>query len=218
MNRDRLPEEQPQPPSPGPAEKEEGAAVQWDGSEAEMVPDEDAEEYEDDYAAVKLTYTLSDQEWYRALLAQKLPKKRGICLWAVRVLLLAGAFALFAAFLRLSQPAFLAAGILCLAAEVATILPYAWLLWQAGKRQDYLPYTLKIYPDEIEVSHGRDAYTVPLDESRVREEKYGLLLIYRAQTYIEKGAVLVLPLRSVEPGMLADVEAIVRAGTNRRKP
>ena len=216
MNSDRIPEEQSQPPGLETPEEDEDA-VKWDGSEAQMVPDEDAEEYEDDYAAVKLTYTLTEREWYRALLTQKLPRKRVAALWIVRVLLIAGAAGFFAAFASLLQGGFLAGGIVCLLAEILTALPYFLIARQAKKRRDDLPYTLKVYPDEIEVSHGQEAYTIPLDESHVREEKHGLLLIYRGLNYIEQGDVLVLPLRSVEPGMLADVEAIVRAGTNRRR-
>lgn len=219
MNSDRIPEEQSQPPGLETPEEDEDA-VKWDGSEAQMVPDEDAEEYEDDYAAVKLTYTLTEREWYRALLIQKLPRKRVAALWIVRAVLIAAAAGCFTAFANLLQGGFLAGGIVCLIVDILilTALPYFLIARQAKKRRDDLAYTLKIYPDEIDVSHGEETYEIPLDESHFREEKHGLLLIYRALNYIEQGDVLVLPLRSVEPGMLADVEAIVRAGTNRRKP
>ena len=36
--------------------------IEWDGSEAELVPDEDAEEFEDNFAGIKLSYVLKEDE------------------------------------------------------------------------------------------------------------------------------------------------------------
>ena len=45
--------------------------IEWDGSEAELVPDEDAEEFEDNFAGIKLSYVLKEDEIYDALRSSK---------------------------------------------------------------------------------------------------------------------------------------------------
>ena len=41
--------------------------IEWDGSEAELVPDEDAEEFEDNFAGIKLSYVLKEDEIYKKI-------------------------------------------------------------------------------------------------------------------------------------------------------
>ncbi len=50
--------------------------IEWDGSEAELVPDEDAEEFEDNFAGIKLNYVLKEDEIYDALRSSKVIKVR----------------------------------------------------------------------------------------------------------------------------------------------
>ncbi len=198
-------------------EKDPEEEIQWDGSEAEMVPDEDAEEFEEDHTAIKLTYTLRPREWYLGLLTQKLPKRKRALLWVLRVVLVGLAVCAFWAASVSGTAALVVLGVLCLVGFCATGAPYAWLSHLANVRTETDPYTLKIYPEELEVSHSGAVYTLPLDGTCTLERAHGLLLLYRGIRYIEKSPLLILPLRSVEPGMLPDVEAVLCAGTRRRE-
>ena len=49
------------------SDPEEEDAVQWDGSEAQLVADEDAAEYEEQQTGVQLSYILTEQELLEAL-------------------------------------------------------------------------------------------------------------------------------------------------------
>ena len=211
-------EEQIKPPSSeDEKEKDTEEEIEWDGSEAEMVPDEDAEEFEEDHTAIKLSYTLRTREWYLGLLAQKLPKRKRALLWLLRIVLLLLAAAAFWGAAQGSAAVLIVLGILLLLGFCATGIPYLWISHLAKTRTDKAPYTLKLYPEELEVAHGGEERTLPLDGTCTLERAHGLLLLYSGIRYIEKSPLLILPLRSVEPGMLPDVEAVLCAGTRRRE-
>jgi hypothetical protein len=65
----------------------------------------------------------------------------------------------------------------------------------------------------IEGEHSGKMVEFPLDGTIACEFYKGLALIHFDREYIG-GSLLILPLRSVEPGVLADVEAILRSGTH----
>ena len=50
---------------------------EWDGSEAELVSDDDAEEYEIPETGIKLSYSLSSDEMYKCLYHSRLYKTKG---------------------------------------------------------------------------------------------------------------------------------------------
>ena len=49
----------------------------WDGSESELVADDDAEEYEIPETGIKSTYSLTENEMYKCLYHSRLYKTKG---------------------------------------------------------------------------------------------------------------------------------------------
>lgn len=213
MSNRKTEEETIQPPEPE-TQEDDGDSIRWDGSEAEMVADEDAEEYEETKTAIKISYRLTDDEVCHAFVhAGMTPKRRTLLL----VLAVAAFVCSIVSFVLYGmQPAFgsLASGILlCAAGIVVLVLPWFSIRKHAKRANDHGEYTLKIYPDMIEGEHSGKMVEFPLDGTIACEFYKGLALIHFDREYIG-GSLLILPLRSVEPGVLADVEAILRSGTH----
>ena len=191
---------------------EKGEPPQWDGSEAELVADEDAAEYEEQHTGIKLSYVLTRQEIYEALRLSGVYKHTGKRLAAESVVL----FVIFLAFLlsglvqgrqgenllRLSVLCLLLIGILWL-------VPWYGLNARAKTLADGKKISLEIFPDIVQIGKGAGYWEIPLDGSAQ------IAFLPQSMALHFEDKLLIIPLRSVEPAVLPEVHAMLVAGTER---
>lgn len=212
MSDKRTEEETVQPPEPE-ALEENDATVRWDGSEAEMVADDDAEEYEETKTAVKIRYQLKDDEVCRAFVHTSMTKKRQVLLGTLTTVAFIFSIVSFVLYrIQFASSSIMFGFLFAAVGIVVLVLPWFSIRKHAQDANDHSEYTLKIYPDMIEGEHSGKMLEIPLDGTSTCEFYKGLVLLHFGREYIG-GSLLIFPLRSVEPSILADVEAILRSGT-----
>lgn len=190
-------------------EEEQGRQVEWDGSEAELVADEDAAEYEEQKTGIKLKYALKSGEIFTALWKTQLTQTRiSIVAFAVVVCLFSAVvFSVQYTFARDSKYIMLA-GLCLVLIFVLLWTPYARIRAQAKEKADGHEVRMKIYPDQIEMGREETRWEIPLDGSVRRMVFKDLILLY-----IDDGNLVILPIRCIEPAVLPEVQAMLFAGT-----
>lgn len=197
-------EEESQDDKPDPHESD------WDGTESEFVEDDDAEEYEEKYSGIKLSYSLKREEIISCLKHVGFNKNSGtrqiveLCLLAILVVMF---FVMYSATgLRTNL---VLAGFAILAMVLLLIVPAISLNINAEKMTTGRQLDVEIYPDSIEVYSGSSKWEIPMDGSSQFEEYGKMLLVYMPQEKI-----FIIPIRAIEPDFLADVQAMIVAGTS----
>jgi hypothetical protein len=192
----------------GKAKKSNGSI--WDGTESELVLEEDAREYEGEVTGIKISYRLKHCEVEEFLkysdFYKRSSKKQTRAFIAEGIVLLF----LFVQFLVTRD-------VLCLWLMFVPLLALLGV-WIAPKmilrnisEKLYAgdKYDVEVFPDKIEViCNGVVKKEFPFDGS-IRSEVN--------QTYIavcsKTGEALVIPIRAIEPDFLFDVQAMIIAGT-----
>lgn len=181
----------------------------WDGTESEFVEDDDAEEYEEKYSGIKLSYTLKREEIIACLKHVGYYKTGGtrqiveMCLLTVLAVMFFIMYSVTASAVNLVLGAATVLGIALILAVPMISLNVNAEKMTTGKQLD-----VQIYPDNIEVYSGESKWEIPMDGSSQFEEYGKMLLVYMPQEKI-----FIIPLRAIEPDFLADVQAMVVAGT-----
>lgn len=183
--------------------------IEWDGSEAELVPDEDAEEFEDNFAGIKLSYVLKEDEIYDALRSSKSyrsAQKRLIAESIISCIMSGVFFAMFAIQMNWLTLIF---AILCLILA-AVIWPAAWynIKKNAKRLTSGEEVQMEIYPSLIEMGKAGQKWVIPLDGTVKCRKTNHLFVLQTDPTHIT-----ILPMRCIEPSVLPDVEAIILSGT-----
>lgn len=188
-------------------DEEEG----WDGSEAELVADEDAAVYEDVQTGIRVNYVLRWREIYRCLKGMGYIKTTGTRAVIETVILAAAAvLCLINWFTSHTAEALTLAVVCILLIAVVWVAPELGLRSQAKKRADGREFSLEIYPDAITVEHAGDEWEIPLDGETGCAQYGNHLVLSRERKMV------ILPLRCVEPGVLPEVQAMIMAGTTPR--
>lgn len=188
---------------------EEEEEFEWDGSEAELVADEDAAEYEEQNTGIQLKYTLRQDEVYAALMKMQYTQQRIALTAAAVVLGILSAALSFLNFYRLKEGQVLAFGILCLVLVVLILwLPAARNRMRAKSLASGKEILMTVYPDHVEMGQGETGWEFQLDGSCGRDVARDLLLLY-----IDGENTVILPLRCIEPAVLPEVQAMLYAGT-----
>lgn len=184
-------------------------SVQWDGSEAELVTDTEAEEYEEQYTGIKLKYILNREEILSSIKHGKIGNNsRKNLIYHTILLSIVSIFAVLSYAIK--------GNILNLFIGIAGVI-FITVLWivseRATKRIANSMFSEKtmyveIYPDNIVV--GRDGFEmeIPLDGTSKFEEYDNMFIIYPP-----KSDILVIPLRTVEPDVIPEIQAMLLAGT-----
>lgn len=192
--------------------------VEWDGSEAELVPDEDAEEFEDNFAGIKISYVLKEEEIYDALRASKSYQraKKRLIVESIIACIMAGVF--FVMF-GIESTSIYSVGVNWLTLSFAVIcLILSVIIWpsaryslhkNAKRLANNEEIQMEIYPALIEMGRDMDKWVIPLDGTVACKKTNHLFVL---QT--DKSHITILPLRCIEPSVLPDVEAIILSGTN----
>lgn len=188
-------------------EDETEEPIKWDGSEAELVAD-DAAEYEEQQTGIKLSYILRQNEIVEGL------KKSGFCKTTGKraiiesVILAASAVLFLFTYFMKNDARSLPISIICvLLIAVIWIVPQQGMKNRAKQLADGKEIHMEIYPDSIVTGEGEDRQEIPLDGSCEFEQHRNLYLIYY------KNQTVILPLRSVEPAVMPEIQAMIISGT-----
>lgn len=183
--------------------------ITWDGSESEFVENDDAEEYEEQYAGIKFGYALKKEEIFSCLKHTGLFKINGTRSIVEICLLLVLALMFFVLFFVTRNNLNAILGVISIALTFLVVLmPRLFIGFNADKLTTGKKLSVEIYPDEIEVNGGAVSWKIPLDGSSAFEEFNDMFLLY-----LPKEKLFIIPIRAIEPDFLADVQAMIVAGT-----
>ena len=176
--------------------------------ESELVFDDETENYEDKMAGIKISYKLSRDDVYEYIKSsaffekkEKEKKKQTafqiimIVVLVVLALLTKNSLYLFVSLVPLFTG-------VCLWA-----VPLLSMKNIIGSIYDGSRYDVEIFPDKIDVTHKGFVREFPLDESGKFEITNKLILVYS-----KKREPLIIPMRSIKPDCLPDVQAMIVAG------
>ncbi len=198
-------------------EDEEEEEISWDGSQAHLVLEEDAAEYEQAQTGIRLGCSLRPEEVMTALNRSGFSKTLGrravvdaVLLGALAVLFFVQHF-----FFQVGQALFFGVvALVCLG--LVFLVPY---FGRKKMTQRILsdPHSAKldcvIYPDSVVLGSGEGRWEIPLDGTCRMETYKKMLLLFPAG----QREMVILPLRCIEPSVLPEVQAILEAGTARQE-
>lgn len=184
---------------------------EWDGTESELVADDDAEEYEIPETGIKLSYVMTQKEMYRCLYNSDMYKTKGIrAVFSTVVFALASAGFLAAYFNTSGQfkDYNLFFSIFC-AVMIAVVwaVPYFHIKSMAKIAANGKKIEAEIYPDHIDIGSGSCAWSIDLDGNCELSEFDNIFMISI------KDKNFAIPERVIEPEVYNEVKAILVSGT-----
>lgn len=180
----------------------------WDGSESELVFDDELQLYEDNMAGVKISYKLDKDDIYEFIKnsesyeKREREKKKYTVLQAVMFVIL-----IILAVTTKSNLYTFVSLIPFLTGVSLWVIPYISIQNLVNSIYDEHGYDVEIFPDKIEVSHGGLIKEFPLDESGKCEITDKLILVYS-----KTKEPLIIPIRAIKPDVLPDIQAMIVAG------
>lgn len=180
----------------------------WEGEEAEIVADQEAEDYEDELTGIKIKYTLNSDELHDLVRHSERFKKnfklqKKYALAQVIALGIVVAFALVTKNIHYFWIAILPV----VALGLLWVVPLFGIKRMVATLSNSEETTLEIFPDKIDVTENGVHRELLLDGSYDSEEHDDMLVIYK------NGVIkLLLPMRAVEPEFRAEVQAIILSG------
>lgn len=181
----------------------------WDGSETELIADDDALIYEEQQTGIKLEYTLKYEEILSCLklISGSEEKTKSTIIKTVILFILAIGFII--EFAVLHSVMGLVLGILCIIMALAVKFVPSIIMSNTAREitTDKAMY-VEVYPDNLVVGKNGVETEIPLDGSCKFKEFQNLFILFP-----EKGEMLAIPIRAIEPDFLADIQAILTAGT-----
>ncbi len=209
----------PYPPAePDPAQEEgidvdftsEEAENRWDGTQVELVADQDAADYEDDFTGLKIRYTLTEEDLYDCLKAANPFKTTGVrAIVQSAILALFGVLFCITYFIE-SPPvtsSLVFSGLCFLMIGVIWLVPHFALKSRAKKLYTGQPVTAEIFPDEIQIGEGEGAWKIALDGTSSYLELENLLVVRTPENRLAA-----FPIRSIEPAALPEIQAMLLSG------
>lgn len=189
---------------------------EWDGSEAELVADDDAEEYEIPETGIKLSYVLTRDEIFRCLYHSRLYKTKGARAVFETVVFALSAVAFFLAFF-LSKNEYssynLFFGILCLVMiAVVWLVPYFHLKSLSKIMANGKTIEVEIYPDHLDIGKDEGAWSIELDGNSEIAEFDNIFMLTTP-----KGQTFAIPERIIEPELYNEIKAILFSGAKPTK-
>lgn len=176
-----------------------------------LVADEDAAEYEEQQTGVRFSFVLRQEEFYEALRRENArgpaQKKQVRLLSAVGICIALCVILGFAMpdggrFFRIAVAGVFVGALLWL----STVLRLRGLSKQLTTGETI---NVAVYPDEVGVEIGSNHWNVPLDNTAKMDSTPRILTLH------SEGRSLVIPVRSIDPAIRADVLAILTAGTRK---
>lgn len=185
---------------------------EWDGSEAEFVSDDDAEEYEIPETGIKISYILTEEELYKCLYHSDLFKTKGTRA-IIQSIVLAAASVIFFVIYFTTKSEYsvhnLFFGIICLVMiALLWLVPHFHIKSLAKMLADGKLIEAEIYPTHIDIGQGEGAWTIELDGKAKIEEFDNIFMIYA-----DKDKSFAIPERVIEPELYNEIRAILMSGT-----
>lgn len=175
-----------------------------------LVADEDAAEYEEQQTGVRFSFVLRREEFYEALKQQDrhspAHKKQ------VRWLTLVAAVVVVCLVLGIAmqdQRLFRVALLGGLAGFFVWISPSLRMNGMAKQLATGEEINIAVYPDEVAIAVGTNHWNIPLDDTAKMDLTPQLILLH------SEGRSVVIPQRSIDPAIRADVLAILTTGTQK---
>lgn len=195
------------------AEQEEAAEPPQPESSGRLnlVADEDAAEYEEQQTGVRFSFVLRKEEFYEALSRENArgPARKK----QLRLLSAIGVFIAVCLILGFAMPdggRFFRIAFAGVFVEVllwlSTVLRLRGLAKQLTTGEEI---SVAVYPDEVGVAIGSNHWNIPLDDTAKMDSTPRILTLH------SEGRSLVIPVRSIDPAIRADVLAILMAGTRK---
>ncbi len=189
---------------------------EWDGSEAEFVSDDDAEDYEIPDTGIKLSYVLTREEMYNCLYHSRIYKTKGAraVFQSIVFALASVAFFMTYFFTKSEYNNYnLFFGILCLVMiAVIWLVPYIHLKSMAKMMADGKKIEVEIYPDHLDIGRDDGAWSIDLDGNSEIAEFDNIFMIFTP-----KGQSFAIPERIIEPELYNEIKAILFSGTKPEK-
>lgn len=187
--------------------------VLWDGSEAELIVDDDGEEYEEEQTGIKFKYTLSEDEIYEIFKSTDNYRKNNIMMRnqiIIQSIVILVLLVLWLCFGNTYCGFFIALPILCLG--ILAIVPVLAMKKLAKQFFSGEEIHTEIYPDKVVVQVRGKEHEIPLNGTSQYQELAGQIIIYPPD-----GGTVIIPVRAIEPEFLPDVQAMLVAGTHPRE-
>lgn len=183
--------------------------IEWDGTESELIMDNHDEEYEEKMAGIKLKYTLLEKEiinifkytegYKKNLKLQKIHT-------AVQTVLF---FVLLILWRNLGSTYYLILSLFPLTAVMAIwIAPLLSMKSLAKKLSSGEELNVEVFPDKILVDSKRSHREILLDGTSECEQMGGVIIVRP-----KEGNMVLIPIRSIEPEFLPDIQAMILAGS-----
>ena len=184
---------------------------EWDGTESELVADDDAEEYEIPETGIKLSYVMTEKEMYRCLYNSDIYKTKGVRAAFSTVVFALAAVAFFIAYFYMTgqfKEYNLFFGILCvIMIAVVWLVPYFNIKSMAKLAANGKKIDAEIYPDHIDIGSGSGAWSIELDGNCYLSEFDNIFMISVGDKSFA------IPERVIEPEVYNEVKAILVSGT-----
>ena len=182
----------------------------WDGTETEFIADDEAEEFDEQFTGtgIKFDYVLKYQEildCFKECSLNNKAKGRNIYL---TLLAFGTCIFLISFFISKNMVCICITILLLLALGIEELLPKISLRKRAKQMVNRDPIYVEVYPDNIVVGNKKKEYEIALDGSSKFKEFENMFLIFPPND-----SILIIPIRAIEPDFLADVHAMLVAGT-----
>ena len=180
----------------------------WDGSESELVFDDETENYEDNMAGIKISYKLDKNDIYEFIknsTSYEKREKEKIKFTIIQATMFAILIVL--AVVTKNNLYTLVSLIPFFTGVSLWVIPILSIKNLVNNIYDENQYEVEIFPDKIEVVHAGFVKEFPLDESGRCEITDKLILVYS-----KTKEPLIIPIRSIKPDCLPDIQAMILAG------
>ncbi len=185
---------------------------EWDGSEAEFVRDDDAEEYEIPETGYKISYVLTQDEMYKCLYHSNMIKTKGLRAVVQSIILAVASVAFFFMYFATDSQYNgynLVFGILCLIViAMIWIVPHLYLKSMSRMASDGKTIEAEIYPTHIDIGKDDGEWSIELDGTASIREFDNIIMIYTV-----KDRAFAIPERVIEPEVYNEIRAILLSGT-----
>lgn len=188
-------------------DEEEGRG--WDGSEAELVEDDDAEEYEIPMAGIRVSYVLTEEEYFKCLKHSGIYKSQGTRGLIEAVVLGILAVIFFFVFFMAGGVSNIVFGCISLIfIAVLLVVPNLHMRSMAKSMADGKLIEAEIYPDSVEIGRDDGAWKIELDGTSRIQEFDNIIMIFA-----DHNRSFAIPERAIDPDFLPEIKGILLAGT-----
>ena len=185
---------------------------EWDGTEGELVSDDDAEEYEIPETGYKISYELTQDEMYKCLYHSNMIKTKGTRAVIQSIFLGIAAVIFFVVYFTTDSQFNhynLIFGIISLLTIAAIwIIPHLYLKNMSRMMADGKTIKAEIYPTHIDIGHGKGSWSIELDGRSQIQEFDNIIMIFT-----DHDRAFAIPERVIEPEVYNEVRAILTSGT-----